>query len=92
LGKLGVEMKKRDGFVSNSSSSSFIVNKHYISMYQMDLIRAHKDKVHADYDVWNIDDLGDVIRFSTGMDNFDMEGYLVEIGVPEHAIQCDRDW
>ena len=85
-------MKIRNGFVSNSSSSSFIVNKYYISMAQMDLIRAHKDKVDKDYDVWDIEDLGDVIRLSTGMDNFDMEEYLVEIEVPRDAIQWDRDY
>ena len=85
-------MKIREGFVSNSSSSSFIVNKHYISMHQMDLIKAHKDKVDRDYDVWDIDDLGDVIRLSTGMNNFDMEEYLVEIGIPKDAIQDDGEW
>jgi hypothetical protein len=84
-------MKTREGFVSNSSSASYIVNKYYISEYQMELIKAHKDKVDRDYDVWDIVDLGDVFRFSTPIDNFDMEEYLVEIGVPRDAIQWDKD-
>lgn len=79
-------MKNREGFVSNSSSSSFIVNKHYISGYQMD-----KAKKKAREEDWAVDDLGDVMKFSTGMDNFDMEAYMREIGVSKQAIQ-DDEW
>ena len=82
-------MKERQGFVSNSSSASFIVNKHYISGYQMDKIREHANE--AGDDAWDIEDKGDVIGLSTYMDNFDIEEYLWKIGVPKHAIQWDKD-
>jgi hypothetical protein len=81
-------MKNREGFVSNSSSASFVVNKHYISGYQMDKIREHV--VEAGDDAWDIEDKGDIIRLSTFMDNFNMHEYLLEIGVPKYAIQGDE--
>jgi hypothetical protein len=34
-------MKIRHGFVSNSSSSSFIISKYYLSQYQIDMIENH---------------------------------------------------
>ena len=82
-------MKKREGFVSNSSSARFVVNKYYISGYQMDKIRDHAEE--AGKDAWYIDDRGDVIRLFTNMDNFDMEEYLGKIGISKDAIQ-DEGW
>jgi len=82
-------MKNRDGFVSNSSSSSFVVNKHYVSGYQMDKIRDHAEV--AGNDAWDIDDNGDTIKLSTYMDNFSMREYLWKIGVPKHALE-ESEW
>jgi len=82
-------MKARNGFVSNSSSSSFVVHKEYISEYQMERIYAHVEEVDRDYDVWSIEDLGHKVRFSTSMDNFDMESYLERIGVPTKEIKYE---
>jgi len=80
-------MKNRHGFVSNSSSSSFVISKHFISSYQADKIRDHAEV--AGDDAWRVEDEGKVIKLSTWMDNFDIEEYLWGIGVPKEAIKWE---
>ena len=76
-------MKTRIGFVSNSSSSSFIIfNKHLLSEEQLNAIHNHiqfvkeneiNDRFYCDEDdAWNIAEMDHVIKGSTFMDNFDM--------------------
>ena len=96
-------MKNRNGFVSNSSSSSFVIDKQYISAHQMEQIENHieegkkmgmygalgeVDTYEIDkYDAWTIDDLGKVIRGFTIMDNFSMDEFLMKIGIPSDKIE-----
>jgi len=87
-------MKLRQGFVSNSSSSSFLVLKDYISVKQMEKIENHIElgkKMGMEYaeehDRWSIEDQVDRIKLSTTMDNFDMGEFLDRIGVPEEAVE-----
>jgi len=95
-------MKTRHGFVSNSSSSSFVIDRHYLSRHQEELIQNHLDAsqglVHpydedgwytGDYSEWNIYVGIDVIEGFTTMDNFDMKAFLSAIGVPEGAIKWE---
>jgi len=71
-------MKVRSGFVSNSSSSSFIVRKAYLSEEEIDRITDHTDN-----DPWRILDMGSVLVGYTSLDNFDMRAFIEEfIGVP----------
>ena len=94
-------MKIRNGFVSNSSSSSFIIRKCVISEHQMDLIKSHIDSAikfttedhlavnfgYAEYeDAWNIEEKEKSIRVSTHMDNFNMHEFLKYIGIPDNEI------
>ena len=80
-------MKKRNGFVSNSSSSSFIIKKEDINQLQLERLLDHSiyEKYGSIDDAWIID-LGDenskYIIGSTGMDNFDMSSFCFDNGIP----------
>lgn len=94
-------MKIRTSFVSNSSSSSFIINRQLINNAQEEMIRNHcyyADKFlneeHGLYfgsvdDAWYVDIKEKTIRVSTHMDNFDMYEFLKHIEVPEEAIKWE---
>ena len=85
-------MKIRNGFVSNSSSSSFIIEKKYISLVQHEEIKNQGGNANA-CDAWTIEDNynGDhkYIHAHTWMDNFDLIQFCVDIGIPrEKIIEC----
>jgi hypothetical protein len=63
------EMKIRNGFVSNSSSSSFVLNKLLMTEEQIQAVLSFKK------DGWNIEEKGEKIAGFTVMDN----GYIVDL-------------
>ena len=75
-------MKTRTGFVSNSSSSSFIISLGDLTGKQVKQILAHQIKgakmglLYADSDPWRVWTTEDQIQGETWMDNFDMEEFL----------------
>lgn len=89
-------MKIRNGFVSNSSSSSFVINLYDISARQLQQIENYaqsemykKQYGNYHYDCWIIytdKELG-TIRGTTSMDNFDMEEYLESIGIIMNRVK-----
>ena len=91
-------MKIRKGFVSNSSSSSFVIMKNNITEVQIALIKEHFtiyptlgitfDYEMDMYDKWSIDESEDTIGGWTSMDNFCMGEFLEKIGVNKDDI----DW
>lgn len=91
-------MKIRTGFVSNSSSSSFVIQRSRLSAYQLDLICDHIhyakdldiDMTYAEErDAWSIEKEPMCVRGSTTMDNFDMAEFLDKIGISEEDIEWD---
>jgi hypothetical protein len=95
-------MKTRYGFVSNSSSSSFVIHKMYLTPLQIYAIKNHievapklnemgcGDNFYAyGSDRWDITDCGDTIRGYTSMDNFDMHEFMRRIGVCHYIEWSD---
>lgn len=84
-------MKLRDGFVSNSSSASFIVNRHKILPSQLKKIIHTFDSMRSDSgfmykercfyggDAWDMKIECDLIIFNTFMDNFPLYEYMTEV-------------
>lgn len=92
-------MKIRNGFVSNSSTSSFFINLSDLNYYQVAAIQNHLEvsktlsRLDASFeecnenDVWHINIDNDKINGYTDLDNFDMRAFLEAIGVKEEIIK-----
>lgn len=80
-------MKIRNGFVSNSSSSSFMIHRRHLTWEQDELIQlACGDIAEASPTGWSVvRTYGTLICF-TIMDNFNMKEYLEKIGVDLNKV------
>jgi hypothetical protein len=84
-------MKIRKGFVSNSSSSSFMIEKDHLTSEQIDKIKRHSefgeeyDEPYSDY-AWQITETNHCLKGETSMDNFDMDSFMKKIGVDTENI------
>lgn len=99
-GKLNF-MKNRSGFVSNSSSSSFIISLKKLTALQLLQIQNHIEegkklgmKYTHPFGRWNVtvDTENNELDVDTTVDNFDMHEFLILIGVKEKHIKCGRDY
>ena len=81
-------MKIRKGFVSNSSSSSFVILKSALTEEQIKKVRAFQPATNSDYFDYDFSVLKFVI-YGNGGWHWDGEiaNYFKEIGVPKDAIE-----
>ena len=87
-GRMGVKI--RSGFVSNSSSSSFVIKLEHLLPHQIVAILRHKYSPECS-DPWDIGistKTGEVWGH-TSMDNFDMDMYLDKLEVRPSDIDWD---
>lgn len=86
-------MKVRRDFVTNSSSSSFLISKKFLDNDQIKAIRRHStlgEQLGIDYseESWGIKESNDYISGYAWMDNFDMGEFLRKIDVNMDKV----DW
>ena len=79
-------MKKRTGFVSNSSSASFVVSKSDLTYAEAQLLLGWENN---DSEYWSICEDGDCIRGWTSMDNNDLWEYLERVKFPVDKIKFE---
>ena len=84
-------MKIRKGFVSNSSSASFVINKKHLPREVIDAIKDHWHYAHMNNfrcidpefssvsDEWDIEETKIELKGTTPMDNFDMQLFIEEL-------------
>lgn len=88
-------MKIRNGFVSNSSSSSFVINKDDLDQSQIYKIINHIEYANmkgfncgymAEEDAWIITIENGLVRGETYMTNFNMREFFENIGVDNSKV------
>lgn len=86
-------MKIRQGFVSNSSSSSFVIYLSDITAEQLSKILNHAEEgeklgiEHAREWAWDVRTSDGCVGGSTYLDNFDMGEFFARIGVPFDKVK-----
>ena len=85
-------MKIRRDFVTNSSSTSFIISKEKLDQHQIEAIKNHSEigellGMNYSEQSWCIEENDSYITGYTCMDNFDMYEFLQVFGVYARNIE-----
>jgi hypothetical protein len=85
-------VKIKTDFITNSSSSSFIIPKNYLNFTQIFALLNYSQFItdlklkeffgyYPEDDTWRVEDEETIIRGSTNMDNFNMYNFMEKIGI-----------
>jgi len=77
-------MKIRNGFISNSSSTSFLIKKENANKEKLEYIANYLNDIHQDYWICKYNEQG--LKCFTHMNNFDVIPTLKKIGIKEVEI------
>ena len=83
-------MKIRNGFVSNSSSASFIISKKDLTENQKDELLKYTDN-EKNYDGWSIRESEFFINGSTVMNNGIIKDYLNKLYINPKIISWEHE-
>jgi hypothetical protein len=90
-------MRVRFSFICNSSSCSFILDRHKLCEGQLVAIRDHINfgktlgfLYTCPEDAWYVSEDVDTVKLDTNMDNFDMDDFLGKIGALGAVIERDH--
>ena len=92
-------MKTRTGFVSNSSSSSFVLLLEHISIAQLEMLQNHVSTADrlcpelsmGEHNAWDIRVDALTVRGFTWLDNFDMQAFMEVIGIDTNLVEWDSE-
>lgn len=79
-------MKIRNGFVSNSSSSSFVIGLSHLNDEQIGKLMQYTD-LRPDGDGWELEMKTDYLKGYTVMDNGDMIQFMNELGISQYNVE-----
>ena len=82
-------MKMRNGFVSNSSSASFIIAKTALSELQIKALLEYSDSIEDNWDGWIIREEEYFIKGRTTMDNGSISDFIDSLEIPEGSISYE---
>ena len=81
-------MKIRTGFVSNSSSNSFVILKEKLSKEQISKLLTYQDS-KENLDGWSINEISDTISGFTIMDNGEINPFINSLNIYDNDIEWE---